>query len=130
MATKTTKAEPRDLPAAEPAPIDLPPDAAASETVTAAAAARPLATPPAPGAALTGVTGTWVSDKRIQSLWCHSGARNAYAYVNGVGWKRLVSPSDGGTQSLVALARLARDANARVDYRQEADGTIHELYVW
>ena len=33
-------------------------------------------------------------------------------------------------QSLVALARLARDANARVDYRQEADGMIHELYVW
>ena len=32
MATKTTKAAPLDLPAAEPAPIDLPPDVAATET--------------------------------------------------------------------------------------------------
>ena len=99
MATKTPKAEPQDVAVAEPAPTLVPPDLEAAET-TAAAAARPLATPPAPGTALTGVTGTWVSDKRIQSLWCHSGARNAYAYVNGVGWKRLASTSDGGVQSL------------------------------
>jgi hypothetical protein len=130
VATRTTKAAPKDAPATEPAPIDVPPELEAAGTVAAAATARPLATPPGPGAALTGVTGTGVSDKRIQSLWCHAGARNAYAFVNGVGWKRLVSPSDGGLQSLAALARLARDANARVDYRQEADGAIHELYVW
>ena len=74
--------------------------------------------------------GTWQRDKRILALWSSDNDRNSWAWVDGVGWKKLAYTSTTTTLALTALASAAKQNGSRVDYREEADGTIHEMYVW
>jgi len=94
---------------------------------------EPRIGPPGSATALAaqgdGIT-AWRSDTRIGALWSNNAARNSFVYVNGVGWKKLGGMTDLAHLGLLQLARLARDTNARVDYRDEADGLIHEMYLW
>ena len=50
--------------------------------------------------------------------------------IAGVGWKRLATSTDSSALALTVLASLGKLTQARVDYREESDGFIHELYVW
>ena len=94
-----------------------------------AVVSAPSMTPPAAANAEKQVAGLWVGDKRITALWSINQNRNAWVYVAGVGWKRLASNSDSAIVALNMLASHARALNCRVDYREEADGMIREMYV-
>jgi hypothetical protein len=101
-------------------------------TTAAAVAVEPELGPPgSPTAnpATDGIT-TWATNVRIGALWANNAGRNGWAHVTGVGWKKLGGTTDFAHLGLVQLARLARDTNAAVNYRDEADGLIHEMYVW
>lgn len=47
------------------------------------------------------------------------------------GWKKLSNASDSATAALTILAAAARETGTQyANGREEADGMIHELYVW
>lgn len=72
----------------------------------------------------------WLNDKRISMVWSISENRNVFVAVTGVGWKKLANNSDSAIVALNIMACNARQMNSSVNYREEADGMIHEMYVW
>ena len=106
--------------------------ATGTQTISASAAAVPTMSPPGtPGAivAIEGV-GTWLTGKKVVAMWANRAARNGYAYLDGVGWKRLADTSDSAHSSLTILASAARQIGSTVNVRDEGDGRIREIYVW
>ena len=83
------------------------------------------------GAGVTaGAVGAWLNDKRVTALWAINQNRNSWAYIAGVGWKKLANNSDTAVVALAMLAAHAKQSQTNYSYRDEADGMIHESYVW
>ena len=101
---------------------------AATTTVTAPTAEPPAA---AEGGAASGIgASVWVNNKKINALWTISENRNSWVGVAGVGWVKLANNSDSAIVALTMLGASARQTQGVVNYRQEADNMIHEMYVW
>lgn len=81
-------------------------------------------------AALSAVTGTWSTGAMIDAMWSANEVRNAWMHVASVGWKKIFSGSDGAFMALTALASQARETGHPVNFRLEADGMVHEIYLW
>lgn len=65
----------------------------------------------------------------VGGLWTNNAASNAWAFLNGVGWRRISPANATSHQAMIGLARLARDAGAQVQC--DEDGSIiHAMYVW
>lgn len=122
-------------PAASPdnAPQPLTPDQlhTAATAMTAEPGAAPVLSPPgAPQAAAPAATATaWQTNKKVLALWTNNSDRNGYAYIDGVGWKRLATNSDSVHEALLTLASSGRLAGS-ISYPEAADGLIHEIYLW
>ncbi len=87
----------------------------------------------APSLPLEGVASgisAWQNNKRINSLWSINQNRNSWVGVGGVGWKKLANNSDSAIVALSMLSAHAREKGSPVNYREESDGMIHEMYVW
>ena len=56
--------------------------------------------------------------------------RNAWVSIAGVGWKKLSTATDSSLVAMTMLGSSARHTQSRFDYREEADGMIHEVYLW
>jgi hypothetical protein len=110
--------------------------AAGGDTATAAPSA-PSAEPPvaaggagvAAGAGAIGAT-VWVNNKNINALWSINENRNSWVGVAGVGWVKLANNSDTAVVALTMLGANAKLTQGIVNYRQESDGMLHEMYVW
>jgi len=76
------------------------------------------------------VTGTWQTGVTVDALWSINQVRNAFMRVVVVGWVKLYNGSDGAFTALTTLASQARQTGRPVNYRQEADGMAHEIYLW
>jgi hypothetical protein len=72
----------------------------------------------------------WQNNKRITGLWSINQVRNSWVAVDGVGWKKLANTSDSALVALTILGAHAREKASVVNYRDESDGMIHEIYVW
>jgi hypothetical protein len=104
--------------------------AAGAAAVSAAPTQEPpLAAEAAMGAGAVGAA-VWVNGKKINALWAINQNRNVWAGVAGVGWVKLANNSDSAIVAFTTLAANARQTQGAVNYRQEADGMIHEMYVW
>jgi hypothetical protein len=103
-------------------------------SATAGAGAPTLMPPGVANAAVTAaagaVTATWRTNVQISALWSIDEVRNAWAYVVGIGWKKLYNGRDGAFSALAALAAQARQTGRNVTLREEADGMIYEIYLW
>jgi hypothetical protein len=120
-------------------PHDMPPESAhetrgamavtpaLEPTVTGTGDAAPSL--PAEGGAITGIA-AWQNNKKVVSLWSLNQNRNVWAGIEGVGWKKLSNKSDSITVAFTMLVAHAREKGSVVNYREESDGMIHELYVW
>lgn len=84
----------------------------------------PLATAIAAGVS------AWQNSKKINALWSINQNRNSWVGVEGVGWKKLANNSDSAIVALTMLAAHARAKGSLVNYREESDGMIYEMYVW
>jgi hypothetical protein len=80
--------------------------------------------------AVEAAAGVWQTNKRVNALWGTNEPRNSWVLIAGVGWKKLASSTDSSALALTVLAAHGKLTQARVDYREESDGLIHELYVW
>jgi len=81
------------------------------------------------GQSIAGIT-AWQADKRVGALWGINQVRNSWVFVTGVGWRKLVNNSDSAIVALTMLSAHAKQLNSRVDYREEADGMVYEIYAW
>jgi hypothetical protein len=112
---------------ASPNPLTAAEEALAKDGAQSQAA--PTLSPPA--AALEAIAATiWHIDKRIIALWAINENRNSWIGTNDAGWKKLANNSDTAIVALTVLGSHARDSGTRVDYREEGDGMVHEMYVW
>jgi hypothetical protein len=122
--------------AATVGPSATPPAATATGgTALAAPPVESVATDAAPtvqpaGEGVSAGIGAWNNSKKITGLWSINQNRNSWAYIDGVGWRKLANNSDSAVVALSVLAAHAREKNSSVNYRDEADGMIHEIYVW
>ena len=76
-----------------------------------------------------GIT-AWHNSKKITALWCNSSNRNAYAAVEGLGWRRLSNANDGAHLNLAILASHAEQTGSNCNIRVETNNMIQEMYVW
>jgi hypothetical protein len=97
--------------------------------LAASSTSAPMMTPPIVVKGEQAVA-VWQNDKRINAIWAINENRNIWLSVAGVGWKKLANNSDSAVVALNMLATHARQMNSPVNYREEADGMLHELYVW
>jgi hypothetical protein len=134
LSSSTTGNEPTGLPPAsalsagseESRPSDLPPSV--SGEIESSTSSVPLLDPAA--AAGIGEISAWQNDKRINALWAINENRNVFVSVTGVGWKKLANNNDSAIVAFTLLSGSARITQTPVNYRDEADGMIHEMYVW
>lgn len=84
---------------------------------------------PTPGTTVSGAA-AWQSSKKVDALWTIGEDGNSWIGVAGIGWKKLAHPNETAVCALTMLAAHARCTNASVDYRDESDNMIHEIYVW
>ena len=110
-------------------PEELSAEQLAAATNVSTTSTAPSLMPPAAAAGAASVT-AWQSDKRITALWGISENRNSWVHVDGIGWKKLVASSDSASVALTQLAAHAKQGNRPVNYREEADGMIYEMYIW
>lgn len=103
-----------------------------ASTSAAAEPAAPTAEPPSVSVGAGGAVGAtvWVNNQKINALWSIAENRNSWAGVAGVGWRKLANNSDSAIVALTILAANAKQTQGIVNYRQEADNMIHEMYVW
>lgn len=109
-------------------PSDLTAEEMVAASQMASGASAPTLQPPV--AAAGGITGTWQNSKTITALWSINQNRNAWVYVAGVGWVKLLNSSDNIIIQLTMLTANAKETGGLVSYRTEADSMIHEIYVW
>jgi hypothetical protein len=105
----------------------------AGELIAGATAGGALAEPTLepPAAAVTGDgVGLWVTNKHVDALYSTYAARFSWMHVAGGVWRRFAPVSDSGVAALALLAAHARDRGRPVNYREEADQFVHEMYVW
>ncbi|WP_051304165.1 hypothetical protein [Calidithermus chliarophilus] len=96
------------------------------------AAAEPMAPtfePPA-ARAVEGITGTWISGKKVSMLWANSANRNVWLALTDIGWRKFADNSDSAAMAFTVLAANAKATQGQVSVREEADGKIYEIYVW
>jgi hypothetical protein len=73
----------------------------------------------------------WQNSKKITALWANNEANNAWAWIDGLGWRECDWRNN--TTNLLILAAHAKATNSFVDLNEEAqpDQTlIVEMYVW
>jgi hypothetical protein len=105
--------------------------ASAGETVTVTAetgGATPL--PIAEGVSVGADITAWQNNKKFNALWCINQNRNVFVGVVGIGWKKLADNSDSAIVALTMLSAHAYEKGSVVNYRDESDTKIHEMYVW
>jgi hypothetical protein len=136
-----TKTKPAPKPAATvtaaaavgiPSPTVTPEGMSAAGQVTGPG--MPSLTPPGNGAGVSAAQATAEAVGAIQSvtiggLWTSNNQSNAYAYLNGVGWRHISAANPVAHHAMLQILRLARDANLTAQC--DEDGTnIHTVYVW
>lgn len=109
---------PRDLSAAEIAMMF---------GMTAQVETAPTLSPPV---SVSQISMDWQNNKKFIGSWSIDQDRNVWYYVEGIGWKKLTHQSESGIVGLNIVAAHAKQTQSVVNYRDEADGMIYEMYVW
>jgi hypothetical protein len=112
--------------------VTAPTRTAPSVAEAAVADSGPALDRPPTAAAAAGdqaVAATWLSGQ-VTALWSIDEVRNAWMLVAGVGWKKIYNGRDGAFQALVAIASQARQTGRSINFREEADGMVYEIYLW
>lgn len=71
----------------------------------------------------------WQRDKRIIGLWSNNANRNAFVYVQGLGWRKIGGDTDSAFYCLLAQLSGAKAGSRRVDFYQE-NNVIQQVYVF
>ena len=75
----------------------------------------------------------WQNGKKITGLWTINENRNAWVWVDGLGWRKLAHDDDSVFTAMLATCVEAKGDNRFVNFREVGTGgniEIHEIYVW
>lgn len=97
---------------------------AGSASASTAPSLRPATT--AAGA----VTATWQSNVHVSGMWSINQDRNAWVYLDTVGWRKLSDASESGLVAMNMIASHAYQVGATSNLYEGDDGRIAQLYVW
>jgi hypothetical protein len=81
-------------------------------------------------AAMEAGIAAWHNAVTVTALWCSGSPRNAWAAIQGLGWRRVTSANDSAFTTITGMLSHARQLNAPCNVRIESDNEIHEVYVW
>ena len=73
----------------------------------------------------------WQRGKRITALWAINQSNNVWAWVDGLGWRKVDFRNN--TTHLALLAATAKGGQTFVDFDEQivnGNSTIVEIYVW
>jgi hypothetical protein len=84
---------------------------------------------PISGGVAQGV-GAWQNNKKVDALWTINQDRNSWVGFANVGWKKLAGPNETALSAMTMLFAHARATGSIINYRDESDNLIHEVYVW
>jgi hypothetical protein len=97
---------------------------AGSASASTAPSLRPATT--AAGA----VTATWQSNVHVSGMWSINQDRNAWVYLDTVGWRKLSDASESGLVAMNMIAAHAYQMGSTSNLYEGDDGRIEQLYVW
>jgi hypothetical protein len=97
---------------------------AGSASASTAPSLRPATT--AAGA----VTATWQSNVHVAGMWSINQDRNAWVYLDTVGWRKLSDASESGAVAMNMIAAHAYQMGSTSSLYEGDDGRIEQLYVW
>ena len=72
----------------------------------------------------------WLNTKYVTGLWSINQDRNTWPHIDGIGWKKLANNSSSASTALTMLVSHAFDRRRPINYREESDGMIREIYVF
>ena len=98
--------------------------AAGGATASTAPSLRPVST----GAGA--VTATWQSNVHVSGVWSINQDRNAWVYLDTVGWRKLSDASESGLVAMNMIASHAYQLGSTSSLYEGDDGRIAQLYVW
>ncbi len=70
----------------------------------------------------------WQTNRRVIGLWSIDQDRNAWAYVDGIGWRKIASDSDNIFFDLLVQVASAKTSNRPVNFYQQ-QGVIRQVYI-
>ncbi len=70
----------------------------------------------------------WLNNVRVTGLWTIDQDRNAWAYLNGIGWRRIAWDNDNIFFDLLRLLAAAKEGGRPVNVYQD-NGVIKQIYV-
>lgn len=93
-------------------------------------APAPTIAPPGQPSRATKSAGTGISGQRVACLYAEQTNRNAWAYLEKAGWKKLNPRTDSGSTVMTLLAAHARATGHAPVLDENPAGTISLMYVW
>ena len=70
----------------------------------------------------------WLNNVRVIGLWAIDQDRNAWAYLSGVGWRKIAPDNDNIFFDLLRLLAAAKEGARPVNVYQDV-GVIKQIYV-
>jgi C1A family cysteine protease len=70
----------------------------------------------------------WLNNTKVIGLWTIDQDRNAWAYINGAGWRRIAWDNDNVFIDLLRLLAAAKEGGRPVNVYQDS-GVIKQVYV-
>lgn len=75
----------------------------------------------------------WQNNRRITAVWVINQNRNAWVFVQGLGWRKLAHNESDVFLAMLAACIHAKADGRNVNFREVGVGgniEIHEIYVW
>jgi C1A family cysteine protease len=70
----------------------------------------------------------WLNNTRVIGLWTIDQTRNAWAYLNGIGWRKIATDNDNIFFDLLRLLAAAKEGSRPVNVYQD-NAIIKQIYV-
>ena len=112
--------------------LDHPTEEPPAHSISAKVENRPAQDPPSQLAVQEkGIGAGWQTNKKVLGFWsiC-SDQRNAYMYVDGIGWRKFADNSDSAIMAFNIIAAHAKVTGKGANYYEGDDGKVNTLYVW
>lgn len=71
----------------------------------------------------------WQNNTRVTGLWANDSVRNAYAYFQSLGWRKISNETDSIFYNMLSELIAAKAAGRPVNF-YEVDGVIKQAYVF
>ncbi|HAA27705.1 MAG TPA: peptidase [Cyanobacteria bacterium UBA11369] len=80
-------------------------------------------------AAFDTLTQIWRNNVKIRGLWAINQDRNAWVYVNGLGWRKISPANDNIFFNMLVQLAAAKAGDRSVNFLEQL-GVVKQIYVW